>query len=84
MAARAMITGAAFGPDALKTMTKAFDDAWECIEDHFHGDERAAQDARLALANAILAHATEDSGDPEALKNAALQTMALMRRQNSN
>jgi len=80
MAARAIITGAAFGPAARNVMTKAFDDAWLEIEDHFHGDARAGEHARIRLANAILHHATEDGRDAEALKNSALQTMALTSR----
>jgi hypothetical protein len=61
-------------------MTKAFDDAWLKIEDHFHGDAQAAEQARLKLANAILQHATEDGRDAEAIKSAALKTMALASR----
>jgi hypothetical protein len=35
MPAKAIITRASFGPEAVKVMTKAFDDAWREIEDHF-------------------------------------------------
>jgi hypothetical protein len=55
----------------------AFDDAWRAIEGNFGDDPRDIEMARLKLANAVLSMASEDSRDAEALKNDALQAMAL-------
>jgi hypothetical protein len=77
MKARQLIDGAAFGPDALSVVCQAFDDAWRTIEGNFGDDPRDVEMARLKLANAVLSMANEDSRDVAALKNGALQAMAL-------
>jgi hypothetical protein len=61
---------------------KAFDDAWLEIADNFGGDPHQIEAARLRLAEAVLSVAHEDSRDPETLKRAALQRMALDYRDN--
>ena len=80
MRARELIDHAAFGPDALKVIAQAFDEAWEEIEGNF-GDPQDIEQARFRLANAVLSIAQEDSRNVEALKHAALQRMALDLRQ---
>ena len=80
MRARELIDGAAFGPDALKVIGQAFDEAWQEIEGDF-GDPQDIEQARFRLANAVLSIAQEDSRNVEALKHAALQRMALDLRQ---
>jgi len=75
--ARALIDGASFGPDALKTIGRAFDDAWVQIAGNFGDDPKDIQEARLRLANAMLSVASEDSREVEVLKRAALEAMAL-------
>ena len=82
MKARQLIEGATFGPEALKAIGKAFDDAWSEIGSQF--DKQQTQFVRLRLAKAVLSVAREDSRDPEELKNAALQTMALNYRDRSD
>ena len=77
MKARKLIDGASFGPDALRAIGKAFDDASREIAGNFGADPLQIEVARLKLAEAILSVAHEDSRDPEALKRAALQRMAL-------
>ncbi len=77
MKARRLIESAAFSPETLKVIGKAFDDAWASISDHYRGDE---EDARLRLAHSVLVVAREGSNDPERLKNDALQIMALAYR----
>jgi hypothetical protein len=76
--ARALISGAgaSYGPDALNVIGQAFDEAWAQIASHFGSDPTVIESARLSLANAILAAATNASRDVEALKNEALKTMA--------
>ena len=77
MRARALIDGASFGPDALTAVSQAFDQAWAQIASHFGGDPSVTDAARIALANAILSVASDDSRDVEVLKNAGLQVMAI-------
>ena len=75
MKARKLIEGATYGPETLKVIGNAFDDAWSEIGSQFDGLQ--AQSARLKLALAVLSAAREDSRDPDELKNAALQVMAM-------
>jgi hypothetical protein len=78
MKTRQLLSGAgkSFGPDALNVIGQAFDEAWAQIASHFGSDPTVIESARLSLANAILAAATDASRDVEALKNEALITMA--------
>lgn len=69
-----LIDGAAYGPETLKALTQAFDQAWQSIEGNF-GNAPDVVEARLRLANALLSVASEESRDVETLKNAALQVM---------
>ena len=75
--ARHLIDGASFGPDALKALGQAFDQAWHEVAGNFGTDPRDIEQARLRLANALLSVADEDSRDVDVLKRAALQRMAL-------
>jgi hypothetical protein len=74
MKARQLIDGASYGPDALKVIVKAFDEAWVMIAGNY--DSASVEAARLKLAKAVLSVAREDSRDVEALKQAALEAMA--------
>ena len=84
MKARKLIEGATYGPETLKVIGKAFDDAWSEIAGHFSLTGLQAQSARLKLAHAVLAVAREDSRDPDELKDAALQVMAMNYRDQSD
>jgi len=77
MRAHQLIEGASFGPDALKVIGQAFDQAWAQIEGNFGDDPKDAERARYRLATALLSVASEDGRDVAALKNAALEAMAL-------
>ena len=77
MKARRLIDGASFGPETLKVVGAAFDRAWEVIAQNFGNDPADIDRARLRLAEAMLSIAHEDSRDVEALKNGALEAMAL-------
>jgi hypothetical protein len=76
MKARQLIDGAPFGPETRKVMGEAFDDAWTSIQDNFDDTPRLVDTARLKLAEAVLSVANEQSRDPQALKEAALQALA--------
>jgi hypothetical protein len=79
MKARKLIGSIALGPEALTVIGKAFDRAWIEIAGNFGSDPREIEAARLKLADAFLclAHANGDLLDPDVLKRAALQHMAL-------
>jgi hypothetical protein len=82
--AEQMISGASYGPEALKALGQAFDEAWFQIAGNF-GDEPADIDkARLRLARALLSIAHEDSRDVGVLSRAALEQMALDYKRRSN
>ena len=76
MKARALADGASFGPDALKAISQAFDQAWAEIAYYFARDAVLRDGARFALANAILSVASDDSRDVEVLKRAGLEALA--------
>ena len=73
--ARQLITGASFGPVAIKAMTQAFDEAWEQIASHFDGDPMIRDSARQSLADAVLTAAADNIYDVQALKDASLRLM---------
>jgi hypothetical protein len=77
MKARRLIDGAAFGPEALEAIGKAFDAAWEEIAGNFANDPRQVEAARLKLASAMLSITNEESRDVEVLKQAALERLTL-------
>jgi hypothetical protein len=76
MKARHLVGSSSFGPEALKGITQAFDDAWNSIAAKIGNNPLAIEAARLKLANIILAIAQNEGGDPEQLKRAALDLMA--------
>jgi len=77
MKARRLIDGTAFGPETLKALGEAFDQAWAQIAGNFGDSPTQVENARLRLAEAVLSVATEHSMDVAALKDGALQAMAL-------
>jgi hypothetical protein len=74
---RGLMDGASYGPDALKAIGQAFDEAWKEIAGNFGNDTVEIEAARLKLAKALLSVADDDSRDVEVLTQAALQRMAL-------
>jgi len=80
MRAAKILAGCTYGPETVKTIGKAFDDAWAAIGNHFSGDVGRAEAARERLAHAVLIAATEQSRDPEPIKTMAMRIMALSYR----
>jgi hypothetical protein len=76
MKARQLIRNGSYGPDQLKVLFKAFDDAWDSIAANF-GSPLAIEAARIRLANIILSLPHDGSCDPEQIKNAAIRIMEL-------
>jgi hypothetical protein len=77
MKAHSLIDRAAYGPEALKAIGQAFDEAWDCIAGNFGDDPASLELGRALLAEAMLSVASEDSRDVAALKRGALEAMAL-------
>jgi hypothetical protein len=73
MEARKLIEGASYGPDALRVLFQAFDEAWASIAPRYGDDRRAVEAARLRLANVLLALMREDNRDTAELRDAALR-----------
>ena len=74
MKARELIRNASYGPEQLKVLFTAFDQAWESMEADVGPNPLSLEAARLKLANVILSLGDE-AKDPDWLKNAALQIM---------
>jgi len=62
MKARKLIGGASLGPEALKVIGQAFDEAWADIAANFGNDPREIEAARLRLANTVLSLVNEERG----------------------
>jgi hypothetical protein len=77
MKARRLIDGASFGPETLKALGEAFDQAWAEIAGNFGDIPFEIENAKLRLAEAMLSVATEGSMDVAVLRAGALQAMAL-------
>jgi hypothetical protein len=54
MKARQRIASASYGPDELKALGKAFDDAWDRVSPHISDRAGAIEAARLTLADIVL------------------------------
>jgi len=67
--------GAAFGPEAVKAMGQAFDQAWAEIAQNFGASVVEVEAARLRLAEAVLSVAAEGNSDVAVLKNDALHVL---------
>jgi hypothetical protein len=76
MKAQNLIRRAGFGPDTLKVVFQAFDEAWSSISAQYISSA-TIEAARLKLAKAIIAVSRQDSRDAEVLKRLALQMMKL-------
>ena len=83
MKARAIIEGSSFGPEALKVMGQAFDQAWSAIELSVGINPSAIEAARLRLADIVLSLANEDTRDMMTLARASLRVYVLTSK-NSN
>ena len=75
MKARQLISNASYGPDELKVLFEAFDDAWTSIAPTISTGANAAEAARLKLANIILGLARADTRDAKQLAEAAVRLM---------
>ena len=82
MKAHHLVHSAIYGPEALKVLFKAFDDAWEEVKPTISKRSSALEAARLRLANILLSLVKEDSRDSNHLKNEALRLFLSRPNQN--
>jgi hypothetical protein len=75
MKARQLILNSSFGPDQVKAMGKALDDAWAQIAPSVDDRPEAIQAARFTLADIILSLGAQGNFDPEWLADTAVQLM---------
>ena len=75
MKARQLIAVAAYTPDQLKVIAKAFENAWEQVAPLVSKRPRAIEAARLKLAEIVLTLAKNGSLDAQQLEDAAVQKM---------
>ena len=61
MKARKLLSGSAYGPERLKAIYRAFDEAWAAIKPIVEDTPLAHEAARLKLANMILTVAHDDN-----------------------
>jgi hypothetical protein len=64
MKARSILGGASYGPDKLKDIYQAFDEAWEAIKPLVDDTPLAHEAARIKLANLILDVAKDEGAQP--------------------
>ena len=75
MKARELIAKAAYEPDQLRVLFKAFDEAWEIIAVDIDDRPEAIEANRLKLANVILSLAGNGGNDSVWLRDASLNIM---------
>jgi hypothetical protein len=75
MKARQRIANSSFGPDQVKAMGTAFDDAWAQLAPSVDDRPEAMEAARFALADIILGLGAQGNFDPQWLADTAVQLM---------
>ena len=75
MKARRLLSNATFGPEQLKAISKAFDDAWELVEPQVSTRPEAIEAARLELAEIVLSLTKNGTLDPRQLTASAVRLM---------
>jgi hypothetical protein len=73
MKGRALIEDAAFGPEAIKVIGQAFDEAWANTAGNYSDVFR--EEARLRLASAILSIAKDGNLNVATLKKAGIEAL---------
>jgi hypothetical protein len=75
MKARQLITKSSFGPDQVKALGKALDDAWAQLAPSVDNRPEAIEAARFALADIILSLGVQGNFNPRWLADTAVQVM---------
>src|SRR5262245_57237603 len=69
-----------YGPQTIKAMMTAFDEAWELVQFDVEASPQSFEAVRLRLADAILAEAARGDRSVSTLRNAGLMAMAIQYR----
>ncbi len=77
MRARQLLEGATYGPEVLKVLSQAFDEAWAAITPRLGSGSAEQEAVRMRLAHAVLAVAPEQDPTVESVRDAALKVMAM-------
>jgi hypothetical protein len=80
MGPRQIVRAASFGPDVLKVIFKAFDDAWSDIAPRMSTDPVAVESARMSLATIVLGVANADAVAPDGLRKMAVAVFCAKHR----
>jgi hypothetical protein len=80
MNARQLIGGAAFSPDELSVIYRAFDDAWTEVASDVSIRASAVETARLSLATIVLSLARMGQVECDILRAAAVDAFRLKHR----
>jgi hypothetical protein len=75
MKARQLVASAAYTPDQLRVIGKAFENAWEQVAPLVSKRPAAIEAARLKLAEIVLSLAKDGSRDAQQLEDAAVKKM---------
>ena len=75
MKARALLGSLVLHPDELKTVFKAFDDAWEQVAPEIGARPEAIETARLKLAELVIGLARNGKRDARTITATAVQLM---------
>lgn len=75
MKARQLVASGSYGPDQLKALAKAFDDAWGRLAPNVSSRPKAIEVARLKLADIVLGLAKQGNFDPQWLADTAVQVV---------
>jgi len=75
MKARRLIASGSYGPDQLRALGQAFDNAWSRIAPAVSQRPKAIDTARLKLAEILLSLAKTGNFDPQWLADEAVQAM---------
>lgn len=75
MKARQLIASAAYTPDQLKVVGKAFENAWEQVAPLVSKRPETIEAARLKLAAIVLSLTKDGSRDAQQLEDAAVKKM---------
>ena len=77
MRAKQLIDSACYGPEALKIIGQAFDEAWISIAPNFGNNPATIEAARLKLAKIVLSFPHEEIASVDQVKTSSLLLMAL-------
>jgi hypothetical protein len=80
MQPRQIVRAVSFGPDALRVIYRAFDDAWSEIAPRIGTDPVVAEAARMSLATIVLGVANAEAITADGLRSVAVAVFCAKHR----